>query len=317
MVPREMLHKINASYHILMHDRIYYLSFSDGNSWCILGDNSVSQLVDELAAIMELRESTSDDLPKIVFSCSSDRESGEEFQRPVPSVLQWLGVEQGWSSNNYGIINIWYNKIISDVVCEIKENQNPEDKYRQMSYSLLPVYYQSIKTGGLLCHAGLAELNGKGVLLAGPSGAGKSTCCSRLPDYWKPLCDDQALVVVDKQKEHRAHPLPTWSNFILGRTKKSYNAQHSVPIAALFLLEQSERDGVIPVRAGEASIFITDSSSWVFAEPNSEIGRYILRQYMSKFFNNACEMAKAIPVFRLRVSLYGRFWEEIEKVLGW
>jgi hypothetical protein len=32
-------------------------------------------------------------------------------------------------------------------------------------------------------------------------------------------------------------------------------------------------------------------------------------------FNNACELAKAVPAYILRVSLEGRFWEEMEKVI--
>lgn len=34
-----------------------------------------------------------------------------------------------------------------------------------------------------------------------------------------------------------------------------------------------------------------------------------------KLFDNACQLAKAVPVFSLRVSLNGRFWENMEKVL--
>jgi hypothetical protein len=36
----------------------------------------------------------------------------------------------------------------------------------------------------------------------------------------------------------------------------------------------------------------------------------------TKLFENATELAKAVPAFRLQVSLEGRFWEEMEKVLN-
>jgi hypothetical protein len=36
---------------------------------------------------------------------------------------------------------------------------------------------------------------------------------------------------------------------------------------------------------------------------------------IKNIFNNAFEMAKVIPAYRLCISLNGRFWEEIEKVL--
>jgi hypothetical protein len=34
-----------------------------------------------------------------------------------------------------------------------------------------------------------------------------------------------------------------------------------------------------------------------------------------KLFDNACELARKIPAYRLRITKSGRFWEEIEKVL--
>jgi hypothetical protein len=33
--------------------------------------------------------------------------------------------------------------------------------------------------------------------------------------------------------------------------------------------------------------------------------------------DNACKIVKQVPVFRLRVSLTGSFWEQIEAALGW
>ena len=35
----------------------------------------------------------------------------------------------------------------------------------------------------------------------------------------------------------------------------------------------------------------------------------------TQVFNNACKLAKMVPTFRLRISLHGKFWEEIEKSL--
>jgi len=32
--------------------------------------------------------------------------------------------------------------------------------------------------------------------------------------------------------------------------------------------------------------------------------------------DNACQLARAIPVFKLQVSLNGKFWEEIQNVLA-
>jgi hypothetical protein len=39
------------------------------------------------------------------------------------------------------------------------------------------------------------------------------------------------------------------------------------------------------------------------------------RAIKEKIFENACALAGTMPAFRLRVSLEGRFWEEMERVL--
>ena len=156
---------------------------------------------------------------------------------------------------------------------------------------------------------------GRGFLLAGQGGTGKSTCCRRLPNNWKPLCDDEALIVLDKSKVYHVHPFPTWSDYIMERAKNTWDVQKSVPLSAIFFLEQSEKDEVIPLSKEQSAILITKSSkqaydwSWTWIDKNNQT---IL---IKDIFNNAFEMAKVIPAYRLRVSLNGRFWEEIEKVM--
>jgi len=33
-----------------------------------------------------------------------------------------------------------------------------------------------------------------------------------------------------------------------------------------------------------------------------------------KVFDNACKLARGIPAFKLRVSLDGKFWKEMERI---
>ena len=289
----------------------YCLRLSDGNDWWITGYGDSIRFAEEFADIIALEECSSSDLPKLIYFRRPKDATGRSIafynQNPLTSKSVW-GVE------DYRIIIIWYGH--SDVLCEImNEGSNGTSNYIAMWYSLYAVYQRSMKMGGLPFHSGLAEFEGKGVLLAGSSGSGKSTCYQRLPDHWKSLCDDETLVVLTKDNVYRAHPCPTWSNYLSGHTEKKCNVQYSVPVSAFFFLEQSENNEVIPIPAHRASILIAKSSIQIFMKSEPFRHRKDRVAIQSLVFNNAVNMAKAIPAFILRVSLNGQFWKEIEKTL--
>ena len=79
----------------------------------------------------------------------------------------------------------------------------------QMSNLSLAIVRDAQIRGGLLLHAALAELDGRGVILAGSHDVGKSTASSRLPVPWHSLSDDACLVVKDSEDRYWAHPWPT------------------------------------------------------------------------------------------------------------
>ncbi len=281
----------------------YCLSLSDGNNWWITGDKDNARWLDKLAAIMELEECASNGSPELAFSKMRDADDA------------WDKME-GWSCYDRRINRIWYHKSIPDVMCEFRYNKIHDIIYINMWYALQPIYQRSIGRGGLPFHAGLAELDGRGVLLAASGDTGKSTCCRRLPDYWKPLCDDESLVVLDKQGTYRAHPFPTWSDHLWKRAENTWDVQYSVPLAGIFFLEQAEADEVVPIGEGEAAVLMNDSSVQVYEKYWRTAEGVDRRKFGKDIFDNACKMAKAAPAFLLRVSLHGKFWEEIEKALG-
>ncbi|OEU65498.1 MAG: SynChlorMet cassette protein ScmC, partial [Desulfobacterales bacterium PC51MH44] len=204
---------------------------------------------------------------------------------------------------------------IPDVVCEVKDTKGPEIAFINMWFSLHPIYQRSIRGAGLPFHAALVELDGRGFLLAAPGDKGKSTCCGRLPDYWQPLCDDETLVVIDKQKTYRAHPFPTWSDYLWKRSEKIWNVQYSVPLCGVFFLEQSETDDVVPLGEGEAVVLMSESAMQICEKFWRALDIEDQRPFRKEIFSNACEMAKKIPAYRLGVSLHGRFWEKMEEAL--
>jgi len=171
--------------------------------------------------------------------------------------------------------------------------------------------------GGLPFHAALIEKKGAGVLLAASGHTGKSTCSRRLAANWTPLCDDEALVISDKEKRFRVHPFPTWSDYMDRGSDNTWDIQHSVPLCGIFFLEQSDTDEAIALGQGEAAALVNESVTQVCEKYWRTGNREFQRNSRRQVFNNACALAENIPAFKLRVSLNGRFWEKIEQALGW
>jgi len=179
-----------------------------------------------------------------------------------------------------------------------------------------------LRKGGLPLHGALIERDGTGVLLIGSGGTGKSTCSRRIPDPWRALADDEAIVLpaggAERGSEARylLHPLPTWSDYLLNRSHGSWDVRRTVPLRAFFFLERAEKDSVHPVGQGNAAVLLNQSASQVMRR-KLEMGEEPLTPAVRKdIFNTAGELAVMVPAYRLKVSLRGRFWEEIGSVLG-
>ena len=282
------------------------------NTWCYAMADSVGleTWVGRFAEIMELNVCRVKNETKRIYFDNHDENNkpGHTDTREVP--------DNGWKCHDLNTLNIWYHDHIPDVICGVKTFDNPEAEILTMWNALYPIYRESITLGGLPFHAGLVERDGRGVILAGPGNRGKSTCCSRLPDSWVPLCDDETLVILDKVGNFRAHPFPTWSDHLWRESEKTWNVQYSVPISGVFFIEQSEVDEVIPLGEGESTSYICQSAMQVCRKYWKRADQGYQRTFRRNLFDNACEMAKKMPAFRIRVSLYGRFWEEIDRALS-
>ena len=272
--------------------------------------------LDRLAAIMELDECARDGAPTVIFSKMAHRNDAGDTMGD--GVFPWLDARSrgnGWCCYDHKTLRIWCHNSSRDVVCEIDNDGKDVIGVINMWNSLQPIYQRSMNLGGLLFHAALVELDGRGVLLAAQGDTGKSTCCRRLPDYWKPLCDDETLVVLGKEKRYRVHPFPTWSDYLSGPSENTWNVQYSVPVSAVFFLEQAGADEAVPMGQGEAAFLMSDSAAQICRRFWKRMDIEYERNFRIESFHNACQMAKQIPAFRLRASLHGRFWEEMEKVM--
>jgi SynChlorMet cassette protein ScmC len=289
------------------YNKGYSLRLSNNDDWWITSDSENIGLIDRLAFIMNLKEYPSNKSAKIIFAESLD--SG------ISKIYKSNQNIKNWRCLNYSNVRIWQNDSIDDVIYEVKDNQEEIIKYIVLSNSLLPIYLRNIDMKGLSLHSALAEYNGKGILFAAPGGTGKSTCYNRLPDYWKPLCDDETLIVLDQNDTYRAHPFPTWSDYLMKRKENTWDVQYSVPLSAIFFIEQSDHDEIIYIDRRKSTLSITGSAKQILAIFLHGMKKEQKIDISTKMFNNAFDMAKKIPVFRLLVSLNGQFWKEVEKVV--
>jgi SynChlorMet cassette protein ScmC len=222
---------------------------------------------------------------------------------------------EGWTMRDFGLIRIWSHPEVPNVTCELRPRGSDSRELVMMWYALQIIYAGIVHGGGLPLHAALVSRGGVGVLLVGAEGSGKSTCCLRMADEWTVLADDGVLIVPGNGSSYSAHPLPTWSELIMGRSERTCTVEHGVLLSAIFFLEKASLDEVVPLGQGHASVTINASASYVarqgWKKPNPVQDRCL----KTRIFENSCHIAKTVPAFLLRVSPSGEFWKPMERTL--
>ena len=298
------------------YERGYILRLANGQGWHLIASEGIRSLVEKLASIMKLTKCEPNGYPKLIFiEGESGKEENGEFIRGLDVKTLERIPNSGWKAQNLKVLQLWFHCSILDVVCEIGTEDNHEVEIIRMWLAVNPIYQRAQQSGGLPFHAALIERNGIGIILAGHGGAGKSTCCQRLPSSWKTLCDDETLIVRDDQKRYFAHPFPTWSDYLWKRSERTWNVQGYLPLSAIFFLEQGGNDEAFPIGQGQAAILINQLATDVCRRSWRNLDREEERMQRKQLFENASELAPAVPAFKLRVSLTGHFWEKIEAVL--
>jgi SynChlorMet cassette protein ScmC len=262
------------------------LRLANGSSWSIAGRNSMADsMVERLADAMQLRSSVnaSHTLALTVLDDPSHRES---------PVLNGISVE-------YTLGRVLGEDMLASRLQEISQL----------------IALASQETGGMLLHGALIEKDGEGVVLTGHGGAGKSTAAGRVPPPWRSLCDDTTLIVRDRDGAYRAHPWPTWSSFMFGGAGGTWQTEHSVPLRAVFVLEQAPEDHTDSLGGGETACLLAECGEQVTWPAFHNLPEEQVRSLRARRFDNICDMTRAVPAFRLRLSLTGTFWNEIESLL--
>ena len=260
------------------------LQFADGQRWVIRPvDEEAASIVAELGKTMCLGPGEVGRELCVVVSRESD-----------PSDLETSGA----------------------VVCRLAAPTNRETRVVQMHLLASMVARAALARGGLLLHGALAEYRGSGFIMAGPGTIGKSTASSRLPSPWRSLCDDKTLVVRDGMGRFWAHPWPTWSRFADGGPGGSWAVEDAVPLRTIFFLDQSPTDLVEPVSATQATALALASEVELVREVKFALDdAKAARMLTSGALRAAKGLASTVPAYSLKLSLTGRFWEEIERVL--
>jgi SynChlorMet cassette protein ScmC len=290
-------------------EKTYKLSLSDNITWSFKATETISPWLEKFADIMQLDETDEETFDRNLLFLALKHDNSLSA---ISKVGNWNHYKQGvvykiWSHDNHPENFIELN---------LDYINHPEIKFVNMWSSLKPLYrYYVVKNEGGPIHAALAEFNGKGILIAAQGGTGKSTCSIRLPSYWKPLSDDMALIVKDNENNYRAHPMPTWSDHLWKRRKSKFNASYSVPLKAVFFLEQSDKDDIIPINSTTGAQRIFESCKQVWDSYWKKVSREEEKHMVNKVFNNAFDLAVKTPCYKLKATLNGKFWELIEALL--
>ena len=234
-----------------------------------------------------------------------------EFSKIDFSLQEKFHANSDWSERKFKTLKAWINKKSKDIVFHV---QGIKDIYKRTSIFLavLILYEKLLSEGALLVHSALIKKNDQGFLLAGKSGVGKSTACRRIPYPWQALSDDLTLVVPFK-KGYKAYPVANMGEYLLsGRISK---LKKPVLLKAVFLLEQSKEDRVLPIMNGKSALLLYTRTLEAFKAIIDSVPEEEKRDLYQEIFNNVCQLSLRIPAFKLFISLEGEFWKEIDKVI--
>lgn len=302
-----------------MTNGAFLLKLGDGSRWQIIATSGTRAWVEKFATIMNLKagdQGRHGKWPRMFFFLRySEKDGHTELINLQDSRIEQGLPRSGWKAHDFRSLRFWLHPTAPDIICELGNEGNHELGIVRMWTSLYIIYLRVQDSGGLSLHAALVERDGRGVLLVGPGGSGKSTLCRRLPRPWRALSDDQSLIVRDHRKRYLAHPIPTWSDYLWGRSERRWNFEHHVPLAAIFFVERARCDEVAPIGQGKVAVFINHSCTDVCRPIWWDLDVEKKRAVRKKIFDNSCQIARAIPAYMLRISPTGRFWEVMQEVL--
>lgn len=287
----------------ILYELGYCLNLGLNLKWHIKSTQRTKSWVDKFALIMGLKACSPNGSPQLLFLESVELQNYSTQMKD-------------YKLHNLKSTKVWFDRNSSNIICEISCQDDNKSDIIEMLETVNSVYYRVQITGGIPLHASLIERDGIGIALAGSSNTGKSTCCSRIPPPWHAVCDDETLVIPDTHNQYRIHPFPTWSEYHINKhCKSTWKVETSIPLSAIFFLEQANSDEVLLIGKGKAAVFISQNAIEVYNRMWGESKYKEETIQKNRLFDNACRIIETVPTYILRASLNGNFWNEIEKVL--
>ena len=282
-----------------MTDIGYYLKLANGQHWYLQAESALEEWLSCFAKIMLLPEKTIESgSPVWRFLI---RNSSEKIYSP-----------DYWVTFTSQQVTIHAKSDGSELVTQIAQYDSglENEKYLRMMVAIQSLFLSTCPKGGIPVHAALIKHQGSGILISATGGTGKSTCAQRIPYPWKSLCDDSVLLVPVNGRYY-AHPLPTWSDFILRNMVHSHwDVKRSLPVSAVWFLEQGNEDSTHILMKGEAASRLYQSAvqmsnySIIRAENEKQF-----KEWHGLMFNYCCDAVSGFSCGVLKATLGGRFWE--------
>jgi SynChlorMet cassette protein ScmC len=291
--------------------RNYGVRLLDGSAWGFTGYGKAIPPLDTFARMNGMIE-VDETWPCVAkFSFMSTKSADELIPRQL---AQGLDID---IINNYG--RIWSCPLFKDIFIELIHTHHDVGgtgvDIMRMSNAWKIIHKHYIFKGGTFFHAASAALNGRGMLITAPSSTGKTTSFRRLPNYWEKFSDDLVLVIKNKNGIYNMHGLPTWSEYIVNKRKPVFHVERYVPLYAIFFLEQSDEDKVEKIKPTQAAIEIYETLKFHSKGFLLKIKSLEKKEIHKNLFDTSINLAKSIKCYRLKATLHGEFWKEIEKVL--
>jgi len=264
----------------------------------------ISEWMDHFGSVMRLKKT---DIPigNQISIIPDSQESTDEIEGKKSRLIQ----------NYYG--KYWFYPDNLNICVSLSPETHDDYKTRSMSFKTLIITLTSVLEphGAMFLHAATLVRDNEAVLVAASSGGGKSTTASRIPPPWH-APGDECCIVIPAEDGYQVYTLPTWSAVATDPDRtKTWETGRPYRLKAFCILKQDTEDEMEKVGKAQSIAAITGSARQAAHIQLDRSGTEINQQYFSGCYRTAEEMVQTIPVYLLRTTLTGKFWEKLKQEL--